>query len=396
MRLVKWTLITLLSLSLVVTLAWWTSPDPKFNPASFEDEPLETGIAPLEQALSLAQFYDETGDTRTLLVTEYDGDTVTGLVLNPGPLVPEADPFKVITSWNQVELIESAKATTNLRTIAVTELLPSGPTGTRHIGSGTNFPEHAAEASSDEVFMFPKFGAATPARTTISAPARGLLDYEVELCVRFDRPITKPEDFETAVKGFFLCADFTDRVALVNLADPDNLDSGHGFSDAKSGKDFYPTGPFIVIPNDWKNFIAHTRMTTEINGEPRQDARGAEMILDFAGLTEKALGDMTKRRFLYQNDYYKLVPDNMIHATMTVMSGTSEGVIFTPPQRHDIIEAALAYLFNGGFLKDESLLDQAKKSFINAEIETGHFLQVGDKVHYRSSTMGEIVVNVVE
>ena len=91
-------------------------------------------------------------------------------------------------------------------------------------------------------------------------------------------------DFDTAVKGLFLCGDFTNRNALVELVDPDNLDSGHGFSDSKSGPDFFPTGPFIVVPKDLASFVSNLRMTTSVNQQARQDARGGEMTLDFRQL----------------------------------------------------------------------------------------------------------------
>lgn len=66
---------------------------------------------------------------------------------------------------------------------------------------GTNFPEHAEEASSGSVFQFPKFGARSPARTTVKREDGILLDYEVELCGRFDRDITALDDFDAATKG---------------------------------------------------------------------------------------------------------------------------------------------------------------------------------------------------
>ena len=244
------------------------------------------------------------------------------------------------------------------------------------------------------MFNFPKFGAATPARTSVAAPEEGLLDYEIELCMRFDRPIASIEDFDAAVKGVFVCADFTDRIKLMLLANPDNLDSGYGFSDSKSGDGFFPTGPFLVIPNDWSSFIAETRMMTHLNGAPRQDARGEEMILDFRALTEKVSSDMEAERFFYKNDFYKLTPSARIERDMTIMSGTSEGVIFTPPQRHDYIEIALSYALKGGPLSEEHFMDFAVKQFIENERASGHFLQPGDVVTYGASRLGDISVNV--
>ena len=394
LRLGRYLGLFLLVMGLVIFLAWLTSPDPKFNKASFEDAPFEQGLASFADALTLAQYVDETGETVTLMVTNVTSNAVQGVKLSDLGAILSADPFVALASVDQTALADAHASNRDLTTIPITRLLPSGPMGARHLGIGTNFPEHAEEASSASVFNFPKFGTATPARTSVSAKENGLLDYEVELCMRFDRPISSLADFDAAVKGVFLCADFTDRIALLELADPDNLDSGYGFSDAKSGPGFFPTGPFLVVPKDWSSFVSETRMMTHVNDEPRQDARGEEMIFDFRELTEKVLADMDRPRFYYDGTFHKLAPAGRIEQDMTLMSGTSEGVIFTPPVRHDYIEVVLAYALHGGPFSDQSLMDIAVPVFIENEISSGHFLQPGDTVTYSATGLGNIVVSI--
>ncbi|MEM1436643.1 MAG: fumarylacetoacetate hydrolase family protein [Pseudomonadota bacterium] len=376
--------------------AWFTSTDPQFNPASFEAEPLAPRLATLGEALTLAQQRLPDGATMTMLVLQYDGAIVSGVDLAGLGAPRSNDPFAVIDALDRAALLAAAEdpAATRVQ-VPIEQLLPAGPSGARHIGTGTNFPEHAEETSSDSVFNFPKFGTATPARTRVAASPDGLLDYEVELCARFDRPITSVEDFDAARKGLFLCADFTDRVALLELADFDNLDSGYGFSDAKSGAGFFPTGPFLVLPTDWEAFVASTRMTTAHNGQARQDARGREMTLDFRALTDKVLADMEQPRFFYQGDFFRLAPAQRIDTDMALMSGTSEGVIFTAPAAHDYIEMLLGYLKAGGPFSGQGLIEVGVPIFLENEIESGHFLQPGDTVSYRSSTLSEIVVDIV-
>lgn len=374
--------------------AWATSPDPQFNRASFEDKPLVARLAPLDEAVTLAQFRADDGRVRTVLVLAHEGERVTGIDLGDLGAGDGEDPFAALAGADLAPLQAGRAASVPHITLALADLLPTAPGGTRHIGTGTNFPEHAEEANSSSVFQFPKFGPATPARTQVRAPKGILLDYEVEICVRFDRPLLSAEDFDAAIKGFFLCGDFTNRNALINLADPDNLDSGSGFSDAKSGPDFFPTGPFLVIPRDWQTFVANLRMTTSVNGAPRQDARGREMNLDFRALAVKALADMAAPRFLYQGDYTRLMPDRTIPATATLMSGTAEGTIFTPPTRGDLIEAAVAYVVHGGPLSRRPLIDVARETFIANELAGGHYLQHGDVVRHGSNHMGDILITV--
>jgi 2-keto-4-pentenoate hydratase/2-oxohepta-3-ene-1,7-dioic acid hydratase in catechol pathway len=137
-------------------------------------------------------------------------------------------------------------------------------------------------------------------------------------------------------------------------------------------------------------------MTTSVNGEPRQDARGREMTLDFRQLTEHALADMDRARFHYRGGLYRLAPDRRLASDMTLMSGTSEGVIFTPPARADYIEGIMAYLMAGGPFSAMGLVDHVKQRFIANELKGGHFLKPGDQVRHGSNMLGDIVVEVVE
>lgn len=390
----KWAAGLLAAAGIAVALAWATSPDPQGNLASFEAAPLAPVVAPMADALTLAQYQRADGHAATLLVTSFDTTSVTGIPLAALGEAETGDPLRDLASLSTLPTAARALPAGPRVTLTYDRLLPSAPGGTVHIGTGTNFPEHAEESNSGAVFQFPKFGTATPARTVVAAQPGILLDYEVELCMRFDRDIAALADFDAAVKGVFLCGDFTNRNALVHMADPDNLDSGFGFSDAKSGSGHFPSGPFLLVPRDWKRFVAALRMTTRVNDEPRQDARGAEMTLDFRQLAERALGDMEKPRFHYRGAFHRLAPQGRITADMTLMSGTSEGVIFTPPSRADVIEGVGAYLLGGGPLSATGLVEQVKREFIANERKSGHFLQPGDRVRHGSNHLGDILVEV--
>lgn len=392
----RYLLPVILLVSTLIFFAWLLSPDPKFNKASFETEDFTHALADPDTALTLAQYQADTGEVVTLLVDALNHDQISGIDLADLGARHDDDPLAALASVEVDDLPTAFSGPFERHVVAITRLLPTAPRGRQHLGIGTNFPEHAEEANSDSVFIFPKFGEATPARTKITAPEGGLLDYEVELCMRFDRPIQSVEDFDVAAKGVFLCADFTDRIALLEMADPDNLDSGFGFSDAKSGPGFFPTGPFLVIPKDWSSFVAGTRMMTLLNGEARQDARGREMTLDFRALTQKVLSDMQAPRFYYDGKFYKLGPNQRIDQDMALMSGTSEGVIFTTPARHDYVEIALAYLLMGGPLSGKGLMEVAIPAFIENELASGHFLKPGDTVTYQASLLGDIVVEVTQ
>ena len=375
-----------------------TAPDPKFNHASFETEPMQSAVLDPSLGWTLAQTKKTSGAIQTLLVTHYDSQNVTAINLHELGAIESDNPFEVLASLDQEQLVRAAsgeaKSTARPIKVPFSELISVAGNANRHLATGTNFPEHAEEAASDSVFNFPKFGRATPARTTVDWIAGGLLDYEVELCLRFDRPITSIADFDAATKGFFLCGDFTERATLLRLIDPQNLDSGNGFSDAKSGPGFFPSGALLVVPNDWRSFIAQVRMTTSMNGHARQDARGSEMILDFRQLTQRVLADMHAPRFLFNEQHVKLAPNMRIDSDMILMSGTSEGVIFTMPTRADLIDGLFSYLSGGAFLADKGVYQTLVDSFINSEMASEHFLQPGDLVEFSASSLGNIVVEV--
>lgn len=373
----------------------------RFNPASLEAEPLTPALAPIDSALTLAQVRAEDGRVDTLLVTGMNGDTVQAVVLGKLGASRDVDVFAAVTMLGKNALITAAAAATAAaddaprESFRISELLPAGGVALRHVASGTNFPEHAEEADSDAVFNFPKFGPATPARTSVALHPGVLLDYEVEICVRFDRDIRNIADFDAALKGFFLCGDFTDRATLLRLVDADDFDSGSGFSDAKSGPDFFPTGPFIVIPQDWRSFVAAERIMTRVDGVVTQDARGGEMTLDFRELTGKVLGDATSDRFLYRGERHRLVEGQMIPRGAVLMSGTAEGVIFMAPTPWQIVKGGAFHVLTGAFLSDRTGYETVIEGFIEGELQSGRYLQAGERVGYRSSRLGTIEIEVL-
>ena len=333
--------------------------------ATFEDDALAVWHIAFEPRVGRwRRRWLHAGSVRTLLVTNFDADSVSAIDLKSVGGAESTNPFEVFASFTEQELAGLVNDESLSQSFAFSALVSVAGNADRHLAIGTNFPEHAEEAQSDSVFNFPKFGVATPARTSVDWIEGGLLDYEVELCLRFDRPIQSLEDFDAASKGFFLCGDFTERATLLRLIDTDNLDSGTGFSDGKSGPGFFPSGALLVIPHDWQSFITNERMTTAMNGEPRQDARGGEMIYDFRALTSKVLSDMDKPRFLFKEEYVKLAPSNQIDRDMILMSGTSEGVIFTTPTRADFINALFTYIRNGAMFGEAYALRYGDRFFL--------------------------------
>ncbi|WP_375419694.1 fumarylacetoacetate hydrolase family protein [uncultured Sphingomonas sp.] len=368
---------------------------PAANQVSREAEPLVSSIADARIAFTFAQTRDAAGRVVTLLVTGFDHDLVRAVDLTASGAPLDADVFDVMSKLGAARLAEAYRAK-GQKSYRMDRLLPAGGTSIRHVATGTNFREHAKEAGIGNIFNFPKFNSATPPRTSVALRPGALLDYEVEICVRFDRNVSSVADFDAARKGFFLCGDFTDRAKLMRLVDPKHIESGRGFSDAKSGDDFFPTGPFLVIPGDWKSFVDGQRMTTEVNRVVRQDARGVEMIVDFRGIVGKALTNGEGGSYRYRGSPVPLLAGGRIARGSAVMSGTSEGVIFMPPRARDFLTGGARYIFTGPMLRGESAQRVMIEGFIDMERAAGRYLKAGDMVSHRSSTLGDVQIRVTE
>ncbi|WP_260077724.1 fumarylacetoacetate hydrolase family protein [Phaeobacter inhibens] len=372
----------------------------RLNPISIEAGTLSSDVLPIEQAITLGQVKGEDGRAVPLLITGLSETTVTAVDLTGHGASADLDLFKILEEVPEAELValyskavgEAGRTVT--QDYPLSQFLPAAGKGQRHIGSGTNFPEHAEETTSSSVFSFPKFGVATPPVTSVAYDPEVLLDYEVEICARFDRDIASLADFESARKGFFLCGDFTDRSTLLKMIDTDNFDSGSGFSDAKSGPGYLPSGPFLVIPVDWRSFVEQERIETRLDGALRQDARGGQMILDFGQLVEKVLDDSVSTRFLYQGDRYQLIEDAVISTGQVLMSGTPEGVIFMPPSLRHMARGVIRHVVTGAFVGQASGYDSVIASFIQDEFAAKRFLQPGQVVTYASASMGTISITV--
>ncbi|ATN32569.1 hypothetical protein ACO34A_01950 [Rhizobium sp. ACO-34A] len=358
---------------------------------SFEATAIEPVVAPLSEALTFARVHAPGGE-EIVLVADFENETLWGMPVSKLGISGIADPIDAAALlMPRTDLGAQLSKRENLTTYSMTDVLSAAGDSAANIGTGTNFPEHAEEARLDGVFSFPKFGRPMPPRTQVFLDKqKQLLDYEVEMCVRFDRTLKSIADFDSAVAGFFLCADFTDRAEMIrriNVADPL---SGIGFTDGKSGPDYFPTGPFLVVPRDWRSFIANERIVTEVDGQQRQDARGREMILDFRKLVDKILADDGDKNFSYKGEPVSLTTEPAsLPRGVNLMSGTAEGVVYRAPTK-DELSSANSIAAQQAIDVREALVEV----MFNEEREKQSYLEPGSVVTYRSMRLGEIKVKV--
>ena len=145
---------------------------------------------------------------------------------------------------------------------------------------GQNYAAHAAESGSPpptQPIVFYK------APNTVVGPfddvhiPRGSTrtDWEVELAVVIGaraRYLESPQAALDHIAGYVVANDVSERTFQID-------DSGGQWSKGKSCETFQPLGPWLVTPDEVDD-VAHLRLRSWVNGEPRQDSTPADMIFD--------------------------------------------------------------------------------------------------------------------
>lgn len=343
-------------------------------------------LAPLEQAHTFAQVRQ--GDrVHTLLAVKLDAGKLTAVDLSAAIGLYSADAFDVISRFDGAALDALARQAPATVSHPLAQLLGVGPRGLAHIAAGTNYPAHGEEVGMHQAFLFPKLSAAGGPRSKVAAAPGALLDYEVEVCARFDRELRSNADFDAARKGFFLCGDFSDRATLVRNINLRNPASGDGFADAKSGPDRFPSGALLVVPRDWKTFLQGVTIATYVDGQQRQHARAGDMIKDLRAIVSETLDEAGARSWSYAGGRIPMVARAAIGTESAVLTGTGDGVVFKEPE-----PAVIAAVMRA---PDRAAQLAQIERYLAREAARRIYLQPGNRVRHASNYLGWIDATVV-
>jgi 2,4-diketo-3-deoxy-L-fuconate hydrolase len=340
-------------------------------------------IAPLDRALTFARSGDGVA-AQTFAVSRYQDGVVTGVDLAP-LLQPGED---AIAAYNRlgydaiVAFVATAK--TSVSHDAATLAVPVDLRAV-HAAVATNYPEHADEAKvRDGPFMFAKVAQPTASRATIPA-SQGLLDYEVELCLVTLSPLPAASG---AKGGLVLCNDVTDRAALMRGADTNDIASGKGFTDGKSGAGFLPVGDLFVVPRDLKAFVEPLELHLSVNGEERQQTRVTTWIWDLDRLlVETAKRGGVSWRWREGSASLPISSDGIVPDRTLVLAGTPAGTVFKGPGPATFVRGAfdwVARLGRGGIVA--AIVERT----IRDDRASGGYLQPGDVVTIRADQLGTL------
>lgn len=350
-------------------------------------------IADPATALTFARVDVGSGPT-VLAVTGYSGNEITGVDLNAAAGTAFTEPIAAFNELGYPALQEIA-TDTGLKpvTVAASEVLTAIDTHSDHIGTGTNYVEHQAEATIEEPYLFPKIGALTDSNEPLLAGDGGLLDYEVELGLVALDDITA-ETGTPEHMGLVLSNDWTDRELLVSQIEVDNLTSGAGFTNAKSQPGFLSTGDLFVIPADWQSYYQDLELDLFVNGDLRQRAHPVDMVWDAPTVIEKvlAIGDRT-----WDSDGEQIPltrEPGVISQGTLIQSGTPEGVVYRAPDTRQRFLGFMEWAASLG-TNAESVVASALDVYVRDAHEAGVYLRPGDEIVTRADGLGQIFTTIV-
>lgn len=354
-------------------------------------------IITINEGLTLAQI-NEQDRLKTLAVIEDNGRIVKAIHLSKltGVTGGIVETYQKLGYDAIADIIDHNKASP-LEPYPYEQLVSPAGTGLHHIALGFNYADHADEIEQEhQPFVFLK--ATQPTREqSIETDGNTLLDYEVEICARSLNPIGESlpggTDEDNMEFGFFLCGDFTDRASLMRNIDLDNMRSGRGFSDAKSQKNYFPTGPYMVVPKDSRVFLSKVAFSLYRNGVPKQKSSTSDMIWSLDAIMEEVFNHHEKQKPTYSNRINNWLIDDQVTTDMVILTGTPEGVIMKPPTTTFKAIKGITYLLTGSFL-DMDLRSYVIDRYIQAKLDEGVFLQPGERVVLRSSFLGEIRLDI--
>jgi len=350
-------------------------------------------ILPISQGITLAQI-ETYNKVETLLVVADNGTNIDAINLSR-LFNSNKDMISLYQEIGFNRFVNIPSAHTNkIQRYLIDKLLSPAGRSSHHVALGLNYQKHANEVNAkQQPFFFVKATKATR-QQDITVSTEELLDYEIELCARPLNVLDSVPMNDTPAFGLFLCGDFTDRAKLLKNIDVDNLQSGRGFSLAKSNKNYFPTGPYLVISKNWQDFIDNTRLTLRLNGQLKQNVLAKELIWPLNTILEKSWQHNSNNKSVHNEQVTSLLPDNQISPNMVFLTGTPEGIMFRPPNIGFKISSALKFILLGHFFNN-TLTDYVIQQYNQKLLAEKAMLQPGDQLTLSANYLGKLSINIV-
>ncbi|WP_293698925.1 fumarylacetoacetate hydrolase family protein [uncultured Agrococcus sp.] len=172
---------------------------------------------------------------------------------------------------------------------------------------GMNYAAHAAESGAEPpkepVIFFKHPNTVVGPDDDVPLPDHAKkLDWEVELALVVGKPVWMLESADegrAAIAGVTVADDLSERTWQIEI-------SGGQWSKGKATPGSTPLGPVLVTPEEVD--INNLRLTSSVNGEPRQDSSTSDLIFDVGTIV------------------YELSQFMRLDAGDLILTGTPEGV----------------------------------------------------------------------
>ncbi|MFN2377260.1 MAG: fumarylacetoacetate hydrolase family protein [Candidatus Binatia bacterium] len=377
---------TLLTTLLSACSASW---EPAFDESIAEGEERTVAITDPDVALTFARIRTP-GGLHLLAVTSWQDDRIEAVDLSASLSLADSDPVSLFLERGYNRLRDDVVGAPDAAriSIAAADLVLPLDFGGHHIAVGTNYAEHADDAGTTRPFLFPKMVEPTPWTGEVSTGG-GLLDYEVELALVPLEPLAPGQSPRHL--GLILSNDFTDRETLVRALDPDDVESGKGFTPGKSFPGFLPVGSLLVVPRDYRAFAASLELRLFVGDRLRQRALVSEMVWNVDEVISQVLARKGVR-WDHRGQQVALFEGEAIPARTLVLTGTPHGTVFDGIPARAMASGVLRWLAGGW---DRSVADRVLEAYVGMARDAKAYLQPGDEVLLHVHRLGQVRSRVV-
>ena len=192
--------------------------------------------------------------------------------------------------------------------------------------------------------------------------------------------------------GHILVNDFSDRDTLLRHLDPDDVESGQGFTTGKSFPGFLPVGNLFVLPRDLIAFAENIELQLFVNGSLRQRDLHASAVWGVEEIVRETWVQVSTT-WEHRGAQVSLFENEpVITPSVLVMSGTPGGVVFNEIGVEQRASALLDWI---GGNWDDTLADRAIADYITDARAEGIYLLTGDQVDIHVQRLGAIRSRIV-
>ncbi len=347
----------------------------------------------VEKALSLARVKKD-GKTHILQVNRIDDSFIEGIDLSKDFNYYSDDIFDIIEKIGYDKIVANISTGTKVKINSSNVLTPVDAI-TNTIAVATNYPEHKDETNVEiDPILFPKIAQLTPYISKVKTKKEYLLDYEVELGFVYSKDVKSIEDLDNQLLGLMVVMDYSDRASQLIDYDTDHPELGVGFTDSKSHDGFFPVGPILVVPKDWKRYYKDLQIQLFRNSEIKQKDTIINMFWDIPKITEESLKLGNEKIWTLRGKPISLLPKNYIEKGTIVATGTPGGVILTTPTKGYIMRGAIKYSLLLKFFKWKPEA-YVKHQFVKGLRKKDKYLKSGERVKAQISNLGYINSQII-